>query len=117
MPQVLQGSIIRATVTDTNGVNPKTRPLVVVSGNSELSQSETVICVAITSGINDPPLPDEVVLPWHPGGRCRTKLKTKCGAKCSWIREVRKSAVVEIKGHCPRAELEMILDQIGKLAP
>jgi mRNA-degrading endonuclease toxin of MazEF toxin-antitoxin module len=117
VPQILQGSIIRATVTDTIGANPKARPLIVISGNPELSQSDAVICVAITSGINDPPLQDEVVLPWHPEGRCRTKLKTRCGAKCSWIREVRKSAVLEVKGHCPRAELEMILDQVGKLAP
>lgn len=115
MPQVLQGSIIRATVTDTRGGNPKPRPLVVITGNTELSQSDAVLAVAITGEFDDPPLADEILLPWHPQGNCRTRLKKRSVAKCSWVREIRKADVLEVRGHCPEAELERILDQVEKL--
>jgi hypothetical protein len=117
VPQVQQGSIIRATVTDSSGGNPKTRPLVVVTGNSDLFRSDTIQCVAITRSIGDPPLQDEILLQWHPQGLCRTKLRAKCGAKCSWLCEVRHADVIEIKGACPPAELELILEQVAKLSP
>jgi mRNA-degrading endonuclease toxin of MazEF toxin-antitoxin module len=117
VPQILQGSIIRATVTDTRGQNPKTRPLVVVTGNAELSQTDSILCVAVTGEFDNPLLPNEILLPWHPRGKCRTRLKKKSVAKCSWVCEIRHSDVLEIKGHCPPAELELILEQIGKLPP
>jgi hypothetical protein len=44
-------------------------------------------------------------------------LKAKCGAKCSWICEVRAADIVEVKGHCPQAVLELILEQVSKLPP
>jgi hypothetical protein len=111
----LQGSIIRATVTDMRGQNPKARPLVVVTGNTELSSGESFYCVAITGEFDHPPLADEIPLPWHPQRKCRTKLVKECVAKCSWVREVRHADVLEVKGHCPTAELELILAQVGNL--
>ena len=117
MPQILQGSIIRATVTDTRGKNPKPRPLVVITGNAELSSADAVLAVAITGEFDDPPQSDEILLPWQARGKSRTGLRKKSVAKCSWVREIRKADVLEIKGHCPTAKLELILEQVGKLTP
>jgi hypothetical protein len=115
VPRVQQGSIIRANVVDPQGGNPKTRPLVVISGNDDLLLSGEISCVAITGEIADPPLEDEVLLPWDASRRCRTGLTKRSGAKCSWNCEIEDDDVVEFKGHCPPAELERILEIVDKL--
>jgi hypothetical protein len=112
--RISQGSIIRAVVTDTKGGNPKPRPLVVISTNSEIDREGIVFAVAITGEFNEPPLADEIILPFCPKRRCRTGLTKKCVAKCTWQREVRLTDVLEIKGHAPTTELELILAGIKR---
>jgi hypothetical protein len=102
-------------VTDTRGQNSKARPLVVITGNTEISESDSFFAVAITGEFDDPPLADEIILPWHPRGSVRTKLRKRCVAKCSWIREVKESDVIEVLGHCPLAHLEQIIDAVAGL--
>jgi hypothetical protein len=115
VPQVSQGSIIRANVTDPSGRNPKVRPLVVLTANSDLASSNSVVAAAVTREIADPPADDEVLLPWHPSGKSRTRLRARCGAKCSWLREIKIADIVEVRGHCPSAELEQILARVANL--
>jgi hypothetical protein len=115
VPNVVQGSIIRANVTDPSGGNAKLRPLVVLTGNSELATADSFVAAAVTKSVGDPPADDEVLLPWHPSGRCRTRLTVRCGAKCSWLREIKIADVAEIRGHCPAAELELILRRVAEL--
>jgi hypothetical protein len=116
VPHVSQGSIILANVTDTSGQNPKVRPLVVLTANSELASTNAIVAAAVTKGISNPPADDEVPLQWHPEGRCRTKLRMPCGVKCSWLCEVKLADIVEVRGHCPPAQLEHILEAVGKLS-
>ena len=115
MPRILQGSIVRAKVRDTGGENPKTRPLVVVTKNSEISEDGIFVGIAITGEFDSPPSDDEVLLQWHPQGRCRTRLIKPCVAKCTWVRQLRMSDIVEVRGHVPPAEFEVILAKIGDL--
>lgn len=113
MARVSQGSIIRALVLDTSGRNPKPRPLVVISTNAEMDKEGALLGVAITGEFDEPPLDDEIVMRFRRGGACRSGLDKKCVAKCSWIREVRLSDVIEIKGHASNWELEQILAIVG----
>jgi mRNA-degrading endonuclease toxin of MazEF toxin-antitoxin module len=115
VPKLLQGSIVRATVRDPAGGNPKTRPLVIVSANSDIGTSSSVFAVAITSQFREPVLSDEVALPWHLTGKSRTGLTKPCVAKCSWICKLDKLALVESRGHVPNAQLEQILARIADL--
>jgi mRNA-degrading endonuclease toxin of MazEF toxin-antitoxin module len=115
VPHILQGSIVRARVLDPAGENPKLRPLVVVTVNSEIAKSETLFAVAITGDFSEPLAAEEVALPWHPRGASRTRLTKPCVAKCSWLCELKAADVVEIRGHVPAAQLEDILKRLASL--
>lgn len=115
MPSVQQGSVIRAWVTDPNGGNPKTRPLVVVSTNSDISREGTFIAVAITGHPPGSALEsDEVPLPWNAEGRCKSGLSKPSVAKCSWMRELPLAAVVDIKGHLRGTELDAVTLKVSQ---
>jgi hypothetical protein len=65
--------------------------------------------VAITGEFVEPVAEDEVLLPWHPGGKPRTGLRKPSVAKCSWLCQIRRTDVIEVKGHVPQAQMEQIL--------
>ena len=113
MPNVQQGSVIRAWVTDPRDGNPKPRPLVVVSTTSEISRTATFIAVAITGEFSEPLQADEVLLPWHPQGRCKSGLTKPCVAKCSWMRQLLLADVIEVKGHLRGKELDDVVTEVG----
>jgi mRNA-degrading endonuclease toxin of MazEF toxin-antitoxin module len=108
-----QGSIVRASVLDPAGGNKKIRPLAVVTANSEIRSVPVLFAVAITGSFSDPPAADEVPLPWHPKGASRTNLVRPCVAKCSWICELQRSDVLEVRGHVPSAQLQAILERVA----
>jgi hypothetical protein len=104
-----QGHIARAKVFDQQGGNPKVRPRVVVTATSEIPSQDALVAVAITGRFSDPLADDEVILPWHPEGRVRTRLRKSCLAKCSWLCQIRKEDTVATKGTVPRAQMEKII--------
>jgi mRNA-degrading endonuclease toxin of MazEF toxin-antitoxin module len=109
-----QGCIVRASVLDPAGANRKIRPLVIVTANSEIRTAPRLIAVAITGSFSDPPADDEVPLPWHSRGGSRTNLTKPCVAKCSWVRELLPTDVIEVRGHVPTALMESILERVAK---
>ena len=109
MPSVQQGSVIRAWVTDPRDGNPKPRPLVVISKTSEISQTSVFFAVAITGVFDEPLQDDEVLLPWHPSGKCKSGLVKPCIAKCSWLRQLLVTDVIEVKGHLRGHELDAVV--------
>jgi hypothetical protein len=113
VPRVQQGSIIRALVTDTRGQNPKPRPLVVVSKTAEIHQSGIFFAVAITGEFSEPPLLNEIPLPWDARGNCRTGLTKACVANCGWMREIPLTDVIEIKGHLGGEKLDEVVTKSG----
>lgn len=116
MPSVQQGSVIRAWVTDPSGKNPKARPLVVVSTNSEIAREKSFVAVAITGHPDGSVLEsDEVPLPWHAGGRCKSGLKKPSVAKCSWMCPLTLSDVIEIKGHLRGSDLDAVTIKVSQL--
>lgn len=113
MPAIAQGSIVLALVADPQGRNPKVRPLVVITSNADLPTAEQIVTVAITGEFVEPIQPDEVRLQYHPQGNCRTKLRKRCVAKCSWRPVIEKSAIIEVKSFVPLPQLERILEIVA----
>jgi mRNA-degrading endonuclease toxin of MazEF toxin-antitoxin module len=106
------GQIIRTEVADPAGRNPKSRPLVVLTGDAETPAGAPLIAVAISSTIPKP-VPDHyVLLPWHRAGHRQTGLKKKCAAVCSWLVKVERSAGVQTMGRVPDAEFNEIRREV-----
>jgi hypothetical protein len=108
-----QGSVIRARVFDPQGRNPKVRPLVIVTPTAEIPRAAELVAIAITGEFATPLAPDEVELPYHPGGRAGSGLKKQCVAKCRWQCRIKPVDIIERKGYLGVAKVEEIL---GKLA-
>jgi len=72
--------------------------------------------VAITSAVSRP-LPDDcVALPFHPQGKSKTKLKTFCAAKCSWLQRIEhEEDICEYLGFVPDKQLLEILKKVDAL--
>jgi hypothetical protein len=74
--------------------------------------------VAITSAVSEPLPQDCVALPFHPQGRVRTKLKTFCAAKCTWLQRIEhEEDIREYLGVVPEDALLEILEKVGALPP
>jgi hypothetical protein len=112
-----QGSVIRATVYDPQGRNPKARPLVVTTPTHEISNREPLATVAITGEFDPDNLEsDEIPLPFHPGGLAKSGLKKPSVAKCGWQELVEHSAVLEVRGHLASKHMTLILEKIDQLS-
>jgi len=109
-----QGAVIVAWVSDPQGQNPKARPLVVLTPTKEIEASNLIVAVAVTGQFGDPLGPDEVALPYHPGGRAGTGLRKPCVAKCSWLVRIQPADVKERKGFIPSERLVAILNSVAK---
>lgn len=113
-----QGSIFWLDeVLDEHGRNPKTRPAILVTPNSELATVDRLWFVCGTTKF-DRPLPSESVkLPFLKGRpHPRTGLKDESVAVTRWLHSVSRSQVLpEPIGHCPAPFLQQILAQIKSL--
>jgi hypothetical protein len=77
MPTFRYGQIVVVpNMVDPNGVNPKDRPVVVVSPPEEIVEGEPLRVVAITTLLPGPVPPHDVRWPWDRRGHPRTGLKT-----------------------------------------
>ncbi len=113
MSKLHQGRIVRAKVCDPTGGNPKVRPLVVVSADSEMAAGSPLVAVAITSSFGDPLRENEVSLSWHRDGLSRTKLRKPCVAKCSWLCKIDIVDIVDFQGVVPPDQLELIIERLS----
>src|SRR5208337_577062 len=109
------GSIIWIEIADPKGVNLKKRPVIVLTRNDEIHHHSDLVVVAITGTLPDPLTDEHVLLPWHRNGRVKTGLRKRCAAVCSWLEVVPQSAVVQITGITPAAELSEIVDRVNEL--
>ena len=107
-----QGSIIWAEVPDSRGVNPKIRPLVVITATKDINAVSPVAAVAISTRISSPQPPTEITLPWHPNKHPTTGLYEPCVAVCSWIVSVHQSNIKTILGPISRQLAESIIRSV-----
>ncbi|MSU77721.1 MAG: hypothetical protein EXS16_06460 [Gemmataceae bacterium] len=109
------GQIIWVSIADGNGIR-KVRPAVVVSSDDQITQTNPIQVVAISSRIPDQLPDDHVALPWHPKGHPRTGLKLKCAAVCTWTTTVLMSEIEDIAGIVPGTVLAEIVRKVNELA-
>lgn len=107
-----QGSIVWVNVSDQAGRNPKCRPAVVVTPDSEIKPGETIVVVAATSTFSRPLPTNRVAIPWQRGRHPVTGLYKQCVAVCDWLLEVEQADVAEVAGVCPASVLAQILSQL-----
>ena len=110
-----QGRIIWATLSDRNGRNSKSRPLVVVTPTADIPTAEALVAVAISTTPNPNDNPFEVPLPWSANGKARTKLTKSCAAVCNWLCKVVPVAIQAEGGVVPPSELAEIMRRIDQL--
>ena len=79
-----------ATFPDPNGVNVKTRPVIVLSPDVELARTGVARVVAVSSQVDTGDASRVVELPWtnQPGGNRKTRFRRKSFAVCEWVRTV-----------------------------
>jgi len=116
VPKLVRGRIIKADVLDPQGRNRKRRPLVIITPTEEILPGQSFWGVAITSAVSRP-LPDDcVALPFHAQGKSKTRLKTFCAAKCSWLQRIEhEEDICEYLGFVPDKQLLEILKKVDAL--
>lgn len=121
MPPLCQGRIVWVPIADRNGHNRYHRPVVILTPDDEIADSEELFGVVAshTSAVQDPRPPFCVDLPFHPSGQVRTKLKKPTVALCGWIAKVPKVDIEpdNIGGIVPPSIIEQILEIRATIPP
>lgn len=91
VPSLVQGRIVRATVPDPQGQNPKNRRCVVISDNQAITPGGRVVIVGITTELTQSPAAHYV--PLQHGAKCWTGLTDPSAALCTWTVELPVAAV------------------------
>jgi len=110
-----QGQIVRATIADPQGGNPKRRPVVIVSETAAIVAGGEVVVIAITTQVGSFPAEVSVALPWHRGGHPRTTLTQRGEAICTWQTGVPVDDVEAPVGRVPVPEMSRIMEILAAL--
>jgi hypothetical protein len=109
----VQGDIVRVTLYDPNGKNPKSRRAVVVTKTEEIE--DEVVVAAISTKFDPKGLPDDYVqVPWHRDGHAWTSLTEPSVVKCKWL-DVVKCSDLTVAGHLPGKYLLRVVQTIANL--
>jgi hypothetical protein len=112
MPDALcLGRIVWAEISDSRG-NRKLRPAVIVTPTKDLKTGGTIDILAVTTQVPDPPQNEFVVLPWHPQGHVRTKLRRKCAVVTTWKATISVNDIHDTAGVLPTATIGRIVEMI-----
>jgi mRNA interferase MazF len=96
-----RGRIVWVEVTDPRGANPKCRPVVLLTRDSEIMPGAILQGAAVTTFI-DPALADiSVKLPWERNGHPKTGLNQPNVAVCDWIVTFTADKIEETAGVVP----------------
>ena len=112
MAQLCRGRIVWVELLDPQGRNPKCRPAVVVTPDTDIRDDGEVWVVAISTQLDEAPAEAQIQLPWDRRGHPRTKLKERCAAVCTWMEKVRVASIQESAGIVPGRQLLDILTRI-----
>lgn len=110
-----QGQIVWATVPDPRGGNDKTRPVVIVTADPEITTTGDVQVVAVTTLTGQAPFSETVELPFTPSGHPVTNLKKACEVVCSWVVTVPVAGLRGSGGAVPPDALAEILAKVSRL--
>lgn len=112
-----QGRIVWATLPDSRGGNPKTRPAVILTRTADIDPTGDVQLAAVTTLVGQAPFAETVELPFVAGtGHPETKLKKPCEVVCSWLVSVPTASVQDSGGYLPPAVLAEVLAKVQRLS-
>ena len=108
------GCLAWAALPDPNGVNPKTRPVIVLSPDEEMVRTGIARVVAISSQVAIGDANRVVELPWtnQPGGNRKTRLRRKSFAVCDWVMVVPIAQMTATAGFVPALQLVEIQQKV-----
>jgi mRNA-degrading endonuclease toxin of MazEF toxin-antitoxin module len=107
--------VLVADLLDPNGVNPKTRPCVVVTRDEDLAVGASIVVSAISTLLPGPLPADSVLMLFHPQGRARTGLKTRSAAFARWLVEVDPGRIVRTLGRAPSRQMIELAEMISRI--
>lgn len=110
--KLTRGSIVWAVVPDPRGVNPKRRPIVLLTPADEIRPGVPIGGVAISTTSPDPPPPECVELNWDPQGRSSTGLRRRSWAVCTWIVEMLPESVEASDKYVPSHVVSEIIARL-----
>lgn len=120
MPNLCQGRLVWVELVGLDG-QLKRRPVVIITSDTDIqSQSELVGIACSHSAVKRTPRPaDYVEIPYHPGGRCKSKLKKPTVALGRWAVTLQKADLAalperHVGGIVPSKCVELIVDAAGK---
>lgn len=102
-------------VAPLSGGSPKERPVVLINPFHDTDLS--LFGVAVTSTFPRPPLPNQVLLPYHRHGRCKSGLTVESVAHCEWIVQAVAVDISSQAGYVPGKQLLTILNTVRELFP
>ena len=107
MANLCQGRLVWIEVVGLDG-QMKRRPVVITTPDAEIASATELACVACShsAAFRTPRPADYVEIPYHPSGRCRSKLTKQTIAICGWTVTV------------PKADIEALPDRyLGGIVP
>ena len=114
MATLQQGRIVWVRVVDPAGRNPKLRPAVIVTRTSEITATEPMVGVAVSSTFKQPLSASQNELPWQQGGHPVTGLNRRCVAVCEWVIRFTTAEVESVGGTVPHSILLRIVRFVGE---
>jgi hypothetical protein len=105
------GRVIYATFADANGVNPKTRPAVLLHDAEQLQDDDPIVVVPVSGTFTTPLADHEVALPHsnNPRAPAVTRLTKASVAVCSsWLPTLCRKDIVSTGGIVPPTVLQPI---------
>jgi mRNA-degrading endonuclease toxin of MazEF toxin-antitoxin module len=109
--------VIIDDLLDSNGVNRKSRPCVVVTSDQGLAAGEPIYVCAISTMLPGPVPPDTVPMQYHPRRHPKTGLKTRCAAFARWVVEVDLDQTRQKIGHVPPRDLQALAEMLDRIYP
>jgi mRNA-degrading endonuclease toxin of MazEF toxin-antitoxin module len=114
VPTLEQGRIVWVELSSPDRAKTKRRPAVIVTSTNEIEAGQPFIVVAATTKFTEPLPDDHVLLPWHPQGKVRTRLRQATVAVCSWFSEIKESDILHYGGVIPPKTMEEILRIVNR---
>jgi mRNA-degrading endonuclease toxin of MazEF toxin-antitoxin module len=107
-----RGRIVWANYPDSSGNPTHPHPAVILTSHEEIVSGSPIVVVGVSTNKDLAPEEEQVLLPWHPRGITRTKLKKPCYAVCSWLVSILETDIIDFAGFVPGAQLTAILTKI-----
>ena len=106
------GRIAWAAIPDSRGRGSKRRPVVIVSATDDITATDVVKAVAVTTKPDMGPAESQTELEFDPAGAGPTGLRERCWAVSTWLVELRVDDIEKYAGLVAPTTMVEIVDKI-----